>query len=245
MFFSSCSLFSPQCAALIALAAAAGIVRTELSHAETRETAGAVNVRHESLFEAETRNHFQLQTDEVAPWLQMVVKVVASHLSPRAKEGLHAGDSGHSGNSAVGSAELRLVPCLAAFSGGLNLPAVSPLKASSRRHFWPFSGGPPDGKVSPLLRSAVSTPVHGETARRSYSITKIAVGFRACHLARLTRGERPGLTSAPPPSSLSFALRGDSGFLAIIVRPPLRASSMAAFPVHHFSHQRISQHEII
>ena len=190
MFPCACSLRSTQCAALIALAAAAGIMRIEPAQTnaarnpmiaeELARSTASVPGRFTSTFEAPANAY--------APWLQwiQVAKQMAAYAaSPDVTLPVFPPES----------AKRR--PCVSS--------AAPP--PSARQHAYPFAIGPPRRGATWTPR-ADDTDVSGDSAVRRRLIS----GFAAASLqfsARLSCNRIPVPTLAGLISEPSFAPRGE------------------------------------
>ncbi len=173
MFASPCSLRSTQCAALIALATAAGIMRVEVAEArssDSRTTKPETNLatRIELPRSAQTAR-FEVAFDAVAPWLALFQ--VAAQLSAESPAAIAAPLS-----STAPAAPLPFPPRL----------CCGP---TARQHSYPFAVGPParDHAFQPL---AAGTYVPGDSAARGLLVrlvSRVAPLDEGSSLARATR----------------------------------------------------------
>lgn len=209
MFVSPCSLRSTQCAALIALAAAAGIVRVESnSHKSTTSQQTEVDPRPIPV----QPRAFEILLHAPAAW-------------PARTAGLATCWSGnfpllstlteafltHSGGDSVPIDFISASSAAAAKS----LPSVPFLHRTSDRpalccrpHVLPFAVGPPRSHRTSTL-NADGTPVPGDSAANRTSAPKVAAQDEVSSDARLARPCSPSQTRAESVSRFGFALRGE------------------------------------
>lgn len=216
MFPSACSLRSTQCAALIALATAAGISRFEPVTAA--DAAGSTAITQEQAapgtkFQA---SYFQFALRALAPWFQ-VFHVDASDTRVADDSSVPQAPIG-SVVSATASIDISLTASpLAPFAGQ---PICS--FPSARHHNFPFAVGPPPYSITSPTRRAVSTFVLSDSTTRLVvirsSVSRIA-SILSVFVARLARLEFAGAIAARP-SFRSLALRGETS-------PRFSASSAA------------------
>lgn len=208
MFCSLCSLRSTHCAALIALAAAAGISRFEPVDDGGREKRQEGNrpVSEARVTGCAKPTFFQLSMDRPSPWAEPLTAMVAWCLSA-ADDNSANEDEATSGLSCWFEA-----PSTASeFAAPIALSAIEhfalKIRApSARQHQFPYAIGPPARGCKTPLR-ADGTFVPGDSAaRRSL---RVAASF-AVSLARIARHwvsgpEFAGSIFLPLPS---VALRG-------------------------------------
>ncbi len=219
MFASPCSLRSTQCAALIALATAAGILRMDLANAASPAPRQATV---ESAFWASSDDsqpapglRFQLAFDAVAPWLALY------HLTAQ--------------TVAEGSATLSAPLAPIAAGDQAPWPSSHLPRPTARQHSYPFAVGPPASKHSALLR-ADDTPVSPDSTARWSVSARVGGGVFCFFSARLTRQESPGPELASRLSAPSSALRGEPGALRPFTAapadfgPPCRIPAAALTP---------------
>lgn len=192
MFVSPCSLRSTQCAALIALATAAGIMRMDVAEARSTATrsssldqVGATETAHRV---GENRTHFQFALDAVAPWVALFR--VAAHL--------------------VAECPPRVVAPIppAASPTSFPFPARLCCGPTARQHSYPFAVGPPAPTATSLPRADDAMASADSAARRTI-VSRVAVVSFSSFSARQTRPGTPGPRLAGMYSSPSSALRGE------------------------------------
>ncbi len=250
MFVSPCSLRSAQCAALIALAAAAGLARTGPETTSRISTAPSeTNVPVASRLTLDLGSdrvdpaHFNLcprssYRDAFArpsPWLQPLSTVAlwflcgtesASDLTAATKAPTSSGPSGVDALAGAAVADLPLAPTLAtapAFPRFSDRPALCTLS-----HLMPFAVGPPAFGTQNNRRVAGTSVPSDLASLRSLlfacfrSVRSVSLPFFS--VARLAC---PSL-SAPRPADASHrpssALRGKPVLSALRHPTPLRAS---------------------
>lgn len=192
MFVSPCTLRSTQCAALIALATVAGIMRVEVAEArssDARTTKPETNrVARLELPRSTPTTRFQVAFDAVAPWLALFQ--VAAQLTAESPAEIAAPRP-----STAPAAPLPFPPRL---RGG----------PTARQHSYPFAVGPPPlGTTSPTR--ADDTSVSPDSTARRIAVSRVDVVSLSSFSARLTRLGTPGPKLAGTFSSPSFALRGE------------------------------------
>lgn len=196
MLTSVCSMRSAQCAALIALATAAGIVRVEPvrvggSHAAPelfRPTAG------EALSLAKP-TRFHVAAEHQAPWMASFATLAAWCLSSPSSDPVSDPDVKRCAQIWLEVSEAPAgieAPICSAFGRCVTAPGKAP---SSREHHFPYAVGPPrrDGQL-PLRAEGTYVP-SDSAARRSL---RIAASFPAFGCAREARDPLPGAESAGP-----------------------------------------------
>lgn len=164
MFSCACSLRSTQCAALIALAAAAGIMRIETAHPEAPEAprnSEGVSAT-EVVVSAESARYYHASAENQAPWLRLIELTTDV------------------ANEAV--AEVTWVTAPSIRSSGRFTSADDVVTLSPRQHSYPFAVGPPD-RGSTWIRRVADTRVSGDSAARRTFFSRVAavwlVGFSA------------------------------------------------------------------
>lgn len=189
MFPCACSLRSTQCAALIALAAAAGIMRIERPPSEnglnsfTPRTTESVAVSVE--LEKGNRNAHYEFANAFAPWLRLAQ--LAAELS------------------ALSDAESSLAPPVAPFVKP-RFSVSPPPRLSAAQHAFPFAVGPPRPAAT-LLARADDTRVSRDSAARRVFVSRIA-DLPSANFARTSRNENRVLTGTVSVFNPSSALRG-------------------------------------
>ena len=186
MFPCACSLRSTQCAALIALAAAAGIMRIE----PRNERAGSSSPSGEQVSiksvdqAARSMSRFHIDGGTIAPWVRLVhvtwqlVDWAPPALSPPIEKILRP-----------------------RFIETLPLP-------SARQHSFPYAVGPPPSRITPTPRAG-DTEVSGDSIARRGLFSRLAADLFLHRFARTPRTGNPGPKLAGTFSNPSSALRGE------------------------------------
>jgi hypothetical protein len=188
MFPCACSLRSTQCAALIALAAAAGIMRVESQPPESRSNGSSSTLAGQfsssvDLGITSDIPHYEI-AGAFAPWLRLAQ--LAAEMSNLA-------------SPPVASPPLApLVRPRFAVS-----PAPHP---SPAQHSFPFAVGPPRRNINNKAR-ADDTTVSRDSAARCMSVSRIAA-LTSSDFARTSRNENRVLTWTVSVFNPSSALRG-------------------------------------
>jgi hypothetical protein len=220
-----CSLRSTQCAALIALATAAGIVRLDSARAAISPAADAykpttVDARMEHRIEP---SRYQVALQVLAPWLRvfgisiqtsasaspaLVVAALASSQTAADHE------SHYFGPPATGP-----VPSVAVDSeiDRSNVFAWVAPAPTARHHAIPFAVGPPATETHSSDLRVIGTAVPGDLIARWMSVSSIAVSFVSISDAPVVCAKSPSHSLAGSNFPLSSALRGE----------PVPASSLA------------------
>lgn len=209
----ACSLRSTQCAALIALATAAGIARIESIGGAAPHRAPATERRGADVHVTGTVKpvFFQLSTDRPAPWVASVATLATwclslsgNHLVPHEQTASGSACWFEAPDAPTG---IAVSVSVSTVSYGFRVVSV----LSVRQHHFPYAVGPPRCAGQPPLR-ADGTKVPGDSAaRRSL---RVAASFADFRFARVTRRSLPGSEFAGPfflPIP-SFAPRGERGF---------------------------------
>ena len=190
MFPCACSLRSTQCAALIALAAAAGIMRIEPARSE-RATASSQNLERASVQPlnqpAGSISRFHIDGGTIAPWLRLVHvtwQQFAEWVPPTPAPT-------HSIKKILRPRLVDTVP----------LP-------SARQHSFPYAVGPPLSRTT-LTPRAGDTEVSGDSIARRGLFSRLATDLVLSRFARTTRTGNPGLKLAGTFPNPSSALRGE------------------------------------
>ena len=210
MFPCPCSLRSTQCAALIALAAAAGIARIEsaATHPATRPVS---DVRTPVSMSCCDDNYFRAAIHMLAPWLRLFESVAIMGTSADDSSSADASRSGPNGGHVLaahepahGHAALRTG---AHFSyHDFALPTLS-----ARQHQIPFAIGPP-WRGARSTRRVDGTPVPCDSAARGRLVSRVVPVFNSCFVARLARPVSSGLDSPDLYPDPNPAVRGGSEF---------------------------------
>jgi len=215
MFLSACSLRSTQCAALIALAAAAGISRfehePEHSAAKHPDAAPRRAATAESIFAGNRSLTFAS-----VRWLQSAAETLIAIFAPEPARPVandHAGDASSRGSPAPSpflATDPSLAPPPPAISGALAFSSEPPRPLTARDHAWPHAVGPPRCGTShqKILRVAgTAVPCDSTPRRMSASTVSRIAGFDFHFVARESRALSVGPESAAPQVSPSFVLR--------------------------------------
>jgi hypothetical protein len=176
----TCSLCSTRCAALIALATAAGISRMELDQVAERTCRAATSMEQSSESVARRTACFQL-AHAIAPWLnwheafaRAFTDVDENGREPMAAAPVSAGPPILISGVRVAPPAVFHAACAAISSGAL----------SAREHAFPFAIGPP--ARAPISHPrADGTPVCCDSAARRTSPARIAAHTLVSPLARL------------------------------------------------------------
>jgi len=214
MFVSPCSLRSAQCAALIALATAAGIMRVEVVEARSsasRTTKPEANrATRVELPRLAPTARFHVAFDAVAPWLALFhVAAQLAAESPAETPPPHP--------AAASPAPLPFPPRL---RGG----------PTARQHSYPYAVGPPAHGIASPTR-ADDTLRSTDSAARRIAVSRVVDVSLSSFLARWTRRETPGPKLAGTFSSPSSALRGEPVALRLPSAFGLPSRLPAARPV--------------
>lgn len=200
MFRSACSLRSTQCAALIALATAAGISRfepgsnasTASTHAERDTSVRVATIRTLALRAA----YFQFALQTIAPWLRFDSPALATLDAATP----HAMPS--TGTAVAQSTDSATVPTALPAAEPYAFPVFPVPALSAREHAFPFAVGPPRSEVVPNLR-APSTFVPCDSTARQVPVPPVsriapALSATPSPVARLARQEFAGPRAARP-----------------------------------------------
>ena len=233
MFVSPCTLRSTQCAALIALAAVAGIARVETPRPAPPpdQTSTAHTHGRQRSQPLERLVGFAAPTWTSA-WLQPLASVALWFLSgneTRAASELNAATTStlpSAAHAAVPPAvAASLHPDLALVTSALAHPAEPRPALCARAHLIPFAVGPPARAVN-LPHRAVGTAVPADDTVRCSSIFPSAF-LPSCFIARLACPEFSDLHLVGLSISPSSALRGKPARLSapLDLRPSLGVSA--------------------
>ena len=202
MFVSPCTLRSTQCAALIALAAAAGIARVEATGANKPSEEGSRNISLLSLRSATKTNAFELAANVSAPWLNRVAAFAVWCLGGKVPDSSCLSYARAESNDGP-------APAVAVLAHNGTSTAVPPAQAALPRHsshliplgrvpyFFPFAVGPPFRSCH-LPPNAVGTYVPGDSTANGCSVPKVAAPDEDSSDARLARLSGPGHALAGP-----------------------------------------------
>jgi hypothetical protein len=214
MFPSPCSLRSAQCATLIALAAAAGIMRVEQAASPTAvpafdyeepalvaASASGWTDRIHSLALVATKRCFSIgELQDVAKWK---FETASDEVPPMVRLGQAPVDpTTDSVNSNADSS-----PIVAAGYGGMYSEGTFGAP-SARQHSYPYAVGPPRTRANSNPR-ADDTSVSGDLAACRTLVLQVALGFQLPLGARRTRESDQASKRAGTFSEPSFALRGE------------------------------------
>lgn len=241
MFISPCNLRSTQCAALIALAAVAGIARVEM----TRPTPVS---GQDSASTTQTRSGSRPLDRLVgcatpawsAPWLHPVATVALWFFSgidtraaadPTLTSAPALPSASHIAPAPAATATYLPDDALAASS--LAHPAAPRPALCTRAHLIPFAVGPPAHALN-LHPRPVGTAVPANDTVRCLSAPPSAFPF-SCFAARLACPKFSGPTSVGLSFSPSSALRGEPAWLSAshTVPPSLGASARPGHDPFH------------
>lgn len=194
MFSCGCSLRSTQCAALIALATAAGISRFEAPRAEQASTSDAERpAAIEAVALTERVLTFYRVLDQVAPWLVQFWNL-PSRVDPT-PGALRQGNGGNELSSQpafVGAIVLdcNVRACVSSLEVAHSETCL--LKPSARQHAFPYAVGPPWDESAQNERE-VGTCVPGEFAPCSRMVENFAtVDIAVVALSRISRERESG-----------------------------------------------------
>lgn len=209
---SACSLRSAHCAALIALAAAAGLARVEWESfapstdrgAELTNAAPAASVAPKRAPDDEAFAG-EWAASVRAGWMRLSAMSRALASSGRGAESV--GGAGSPGIAPsprdVVAARRAVSPEIPKFFEG------SPGMPTARAHSFPFAVGPPFRGAGCANLRAADTQVPDDSAARSGFLQRVV---RVCVFpARETRTAGPSASPVKPHLSPSFALRGEPG----------------------------------
>jgi hypothetical protein len=227
MFPCGCSLRSTQCAALIALATAAGIVRMDSARAAVSADTkaykpAAVDVRLEHRIEP---SRYQIALQVLAPWLRVFgisIQESASGSPVLVAAALTATESAADcGSRYFGPPALSPTPSLAVATE-VQRPNVFAWVApapTARHYAFPFAVGPPAAATRSSNLRVMGTAVPGDRIARWMSVSPVAVSFFSMSGAPEWCAVSPGHSLAGSDFLPSFALRGE----------PVPASQLATF----------------
>jgi hypothetical protein len=206
MFPCACSLRSTQCAALIALAAAAGISRLESVRgsepALPSPFGDSGSERHD--VSDQSPGYFQVDSEAAAPWLQFIEFAIE-----------HVEVSETSISCLVSPpSDIRPMARYATPIAGLSI----------RQHSLPYAVGPPVPGITSNRRADCNDESGDSNARRTLA-SRIAVSDMSSRVWRPQRAGNPIPNSTGSVPRSSFALRGEPVALTIPV-PPLRSHAI-------------------
>jgi hypothetical protein len=210
MLSCACSLRSTQCAALIALATAAGISRFEPASGGANERATDTPTVTRAEGGQLSLRFFRAALTALAPWFPRLDPAVAASASiaPPACDQGHCdqGDDSGGGRHAAfpAASPSRSLPVLdLVASPSMPFPACAP-GPSARNHSFPFAVGPPDARAA--NRRVAGTAVPGDSAARRRLVEEFAADSLVAACAARAPSPSPELDG--PLSNPSFALRG-------------------------------------
>lgn len=226
MFPCACSLRSTQCAALIALAAAAGIMR--IAPPRNERPTSSSSSREQLLVTLDRRlpasmHQLHLNGGTIAPWLrlvQVICQEYAEWAPPTA--------------APVPPIKKTLRP---RFDDAVAVP-------SARQHSFPYAVGPPLWRTTPTPRAG-DTEVSGDSIARRGLLSRLAPDLVLHRFARTTRTGNPGLKSAGAFSNPSSALRGEPEISLSFSAPSSRSDCAVAAASRRHSRVFLFEHEII
>lgn len=206
MFSSPCSLRFTQCAALIALAAAAGISRFEAVPARPQALRPVAAVQTCATATTISRAPFYLAAMEALVPRMRASRSTCGFECDRGTGCLFSDlpalaphDSWPSGASLADSSLIFYAPALR---------GLSPSK-----HSYPYAAGPPRRRINQPLRAA-GTTVPGDSRARRSLFSRIVRGFAFLVGAHVIRPADAGLKLAGSNFQPSSALRGEPDFRA-------------------------------
>lgn len=217
MFSCGCSLRSTQCAALIALATAAGIVRMDSARAAVAPATdtykpATVDARMEHRIEP---SRYQLALQVLAPWLRVfgisiqtnaaASPVLVAAALPATKSAAEHG-SHHFAPPAASPAPSMAVDTEVECPNVFAWVAAAP---TARHHAIPFAVGPPVTETHSSNLRAIGTAVSGDLIARWMSVSSIAVSFVSIADAPVWGVKSAGLSMAGSNFLPSSALRGE------------------------------------
>lgn len=212
----ACSLRSTHCAALIALATAAGIARIEPAQTTERSRPDFPECPPCSMVISPTPLRESAMWS-LEPWFRLVQR-----LTRRSSVTVAAAHE-----DATPPALPTGIPCLpctdsptttGAERWSLVLPARSESGLSAQEHSFPFAIGPPLPQASFDPRADGTRVPADSTARRKFASSALFSSF--CFVARLARCEFAGHRLAGSSFHPGSALRGEPAFFAFPVRLP-------------------------
>lgn len=199
MLSSACSLRCTQCATLIALASAAGIMRIEPTQSTGTRTPTpntAVGSRTCEWVDRSSASHFEVAVAAIAPWCRLIQ--VASDL--------------------VSDAAVKATVALPPPAGTTERVSVlwGAPAPSAREHAFPFAVGPPPRGATWNPR-ADDTVVSGDSVARGSIVSRVAAGLYLNFSARSTRIGNPVAIWTGLLSESGSALRGEPGGLPSLI----------------------------
>ena len=210
MFLFACSLRSTQCAALIALATAAGVARIEPAQTTARSrpdfpecTPISISVSIAHSRESAIRS--------LAPWFR-VIEMLTQHSTVTAAAAQQHEAATPSALS-TGLSFLSSADSLTALVSGrwaFVLPPRSESGLSAQEHGFPFAIGPPSSQASFNPRASGTRVPADLAARRKYVSSAVFSSF--CFVARLARRKCAGHRLAGSHVTPGSTLRAEPAF---------------------------------
>jgi hypothetical protein len=224
MFLSACSLRSTQCAALIALAAAAGISRFEHEPAASMTNDSGAAPPQSTTARAIFSDQRSLTFASVR-WFQSAAETLIAIFAPERARA--ATQNNVSANSPVDSpapspflaGDSSLAPPPPAIGGTvIFFPEPAPA-VTEHDHVWPYAVGPPRHGTNrqKILRVASTAVPCDSTPRRMSASTVSRIAFSPFEfVARDSRALSVGPVSAAPHVSPGFVLRDEPEFSSAV-----------------------------
>lgn len=209
MFSSPCSLRSPTCATLIALAAAAGISRFEPAPARSVAPLPAIIRVLAAAAKAPQAHTYPVSIAacaQAAPIAQMTLAASAAETPvPLAAESPAPGWS----------------PTPSAIESDISFFCWVGAVPTARQHSYPYAVGPPRHGIPTPLRVA-GNALPGDSSTRRSQVSRIARVSPKISSAHVIRTEGRGSKLARLSSGPSSALRGEPALLSCFANPPAR-----------------------
>jgi hypothetical protein len=200
MFSCACSLRSTQCAALIALAAVAGLARFEPAQAPVESDATSVT----RISEADSIS--------ASRYFTALASFVFNALQPRRSAETHLVLSANAGTERPASVALALreLPLAVATESQspIHFAELVALRPSARKHQFPFAVGPPAGAATLVILRADRTHVPGDSTARRMSGSRVA---RFCAAKTSRSSALRGYPDLPSRSAQAAAVRARDG----------------------------------
>ncbi len=231
MFVSPCSLRSTQCAALIALAAAAGIARVDVERTFSasgmdgvgRRTASTPAATHHVGASVGGFGFFELTKTSTTPWLHQVAAFAAWLFNPATSA---AGSDTRNAGGATNNCPMESAAELAALAPPLPQESAvvyfdRPCAAlCTHSHLLPFAVGPPLSGAN-STPNAAGTSVPGDSAANGASVLSVSRVVPLAKIspdARLARLVCPSLDLAGRYSKNYFRHARRAGIFALACR---------------------------
>lgn len=225
MFPSPCSIRSTQCAALIALAAAAGIARIESSATQTASHP-ASDVRASVSVARCDDNYFRAAIHVFGAWLRLFESVAVTATSVDEGSSVQPSRSGHHSGHVLGVCERAYGHIVLRAAAHSSYPDFALPTLSARKHQIPFAVGPPP-RVAHSIPRVDGTPVPGDSTPRGRLVSRVVPIFDSSFVARIARPVSSGLvcrTFIPTRVLACVADRGCHHRLSALLRAYARAS---------------------